>query len=384
MVPPPPDHEPEASGRLHGDIISLHPYLGYVYNPAFSDKLFDKSVNDFGFYSSTLPTTPAYRSNDFVLCITGGSVAAHLVASSEEQMIARLEATEQLRNTNVRITTISQGGYKQPQQLLGVMYFLSRGADYDAVINIDGVNEAVWYVDNDVNNNIDPSYPYGWSWHARRDNEASRQIVKTLNKQAEIRAQTAGFLIQSHLYYTATGIAAANWVRLWTARRDTALQQQALKVAKRDNHASFSQTGVHDLNSGTAITNSVAGAVKLWQRSSLEMHNYLSGRKTLYIHILQPNQYWHSSLSRSVISGSHLRGESIYGSVLPKCIGPFREAGRALSSRGVPFYDMSAFFASYSQDVYVDDCCHFDKQANHDLANAVVDILLSHLGGENL
>ena len=59
------------------------------------------------------------------------------------------------------ILTDSLGGYKQPQQLLTLAYYISLGAEFDTVINIDGFNEVALPPIHNIPKNIYPFYPVG-------------------------------------------------------------------------------------------------------------------------------------------------------------------------------------------------------------------------------
>jgi len=50
-------------------------------------------------------------------------------------------------------------GYKQPQQLLALAYFLSLGAEYDLIINLDGYNDIVLPVTDNYNLGSTPFSP---------------------------------------------------------------------------------------------------------------------------------------------------------------------------------------------------------------------------------
>jgi len=49
-------------------------------------------------------------------------------------------------------------GFKQPQQLQVLTYFLSVGQEFDMVVNIDGFNDVVWALNNNASG-LDISIP---------------------------------------------------------------------------------------------------------------------------------------------------------------------------------------------------------------------------------
>lgn len=134
----------------------LHPYFGFVANAgrratdggkpqAIGQSLGgdapletgDFEHNAHGFHSPyEYPHTPE-SPETYIVAISGGSVAAQLTLDGAGRLIKGLES----RGRRVVILNFAQAGFKQPQQLIVVAYYLSLGQRLDAVINIDGFNE---------------------------------------------------------------------------------------------------------------------------------------------------------------------------------------------------------------------------------------------------
>ena len=81
--------------------------------------------------------------------ITGSSVATDLYLRSAAVLRTELRKSPAAGRPRSQILCLALGGMKQPQQLLALEYFLSLGASFDVVINLDGFNEiALPYSEN--------------------------------------------------------------------------------------------------------------------------------------------------------------------------------------------------------------------------------------------
>lgn len=104
--------------------------------------------NNHGFFSPfDYPVLDRDRSSHFVLGVFGGSVASWFVLQAGRSLAARLEGTMAASRTAV-VLNFASGGYKQPQPLYALQYFLAVGQPFDAILLIDGFNEAALSWDN--------------------------------------------------------------------------------------------------------------------------------------------------------------------------------------------------------------------------------------------
>ena len=75
-----------------------------------------------------------------------------------DRLAAALAAAPAFRGRDIVPLCFSHEGYKQPQQLLILSYFLSIGQAFDVVVNIDGFNEVAISPLNDARG-LDISMP---------------------------------------------------------------------------------------------------------------------------------------------------------------------------------------------------------------------------------
>jgi len=137
----------------------LHPYLGFVYDNNRKD------VSTHGFFDRRViknpnaPVTPKTGDN-YIIGILGGSFAYGLsVSSSDGYIEQKLKEIPELYDKKIIIHTIAFGGWKQPQQLLALNYFITLGAHFDIIVNIDGFNEIVLPPAENVPKGVYPYYP---------------------------------------------------------------------------------------------------------------------------------------------------------------------------------------------------------------------------------
>ena len=125
----------------------LHPYFGPTHKAGLpfqlpqSETIPGVTTNNFGF--SSRYDYPFTRTNDrqLVIGIFGGSVGEWFCHMGTDQLVARLKANRFFRDRELVPICLSHQGYKQPQQLLVLAYFLSIGQEFDLVVNISGFNE---------------------------------------------------------------------------------------------------------------------------------------------------------------------------------------------------------------------------------------------------
>ncbi len=134
----------QAGINLDQSIIQrLHPFFGYVIKPGNYPKQFSVAVNRHGFLTPYEYPFIRSNSNQFIVGVFGGSVASIFAVNDNvsQGFTKKLKNFPDLANKEIIVMDFASGGYKQPQQLLILNYFLAIGQTFDVVINIDGFNE---------------------------------------------------------------------------------------------------------------------------------------------------------------------------------------------------------------------------------------------------
>ena len=142
---------PEGQAQQFTD-VGLHPYFGPVHGqgipldipPELRDTPASPArvaTNNLGFASPHDYPFAKTRDDQFIVGIFGGSVAAWFCQAGVARLTADLKQQPFFKDKDLVPLCFSHEGYKQPQQLIVLAYFLSIGQQFDLVINIDGFNE---------------------------------------------------------------------------------------------------------------------------------------------------------------------------------------------------------------------------------------------------
>jgi hypothetical protein len=139
----------------------LHPYLGFAFRPSLpisrvagpqrlcrllyglkgESSWTSLRANNHGFFSGFDYPYNKAGSRDFVIGIFSGSVAQWFALQGSERLVNELGENPAFRDRDIVVLDFSQGGFKQPQQVQTLSYFLAIGQEFDLVVNIDGFNE---------------------------------------------------------------------------------------------------------------------------------------------------------------------------------------------------------------------------------------------------
>ncbi len=379
----------DAQQTLTGD--ALHPYFGPTHRPGLIFEIPDglndargsrtpARTNNFGFVSRA--DYPVRRTDDrqFFVGIFGGSVGLWFCELGAERLFDRLGRHPALAGRVLVPVCLAHEGYKQPQQLLTLAYFLSAGQPFDLVVNIDGFNEVALGAMNEQRgydftmpsvshiepmvNLIDRATLTPEKADALAAINAGRQGVDRWAR----RANTAR-LASVHLV--------ADRVRAIVDARYRAARLRFDQLPSQGADRSLIRiTPRTAARSGPALFAEVA---RQWAEASGEMQALLAARGVPYVHVLQPNQY----ASTRVFSDAERRIAFIDAS-------PFKpgaeqgyphlrggDAQRILRERGVRFVDATGAFDRTSGQVYWDNCCHYTRLGNDVLADAIATAVLA-------
>ena len=171
------------------------------------------ATNNFGFASRY--DYPFARTNDrqFIIGIFGGSVGAFFCRVGSGRFEDDLRQSASFKNKELVTLCFSHEGYKQPQQLLVLSYFLSIGQPFDLVVNIDGFNEVALGRINDQ---------YGWDI-SMPSHEHLDPLINLVNQATLTSAELDSLYRITHDRQRLNDIAAWN-NRTWFASVDFVLR----------------------------------------------------------------------------------------------------------------------------------------------------------------
>jgi len=360
-----PKFDPEAgSMQWKGFFEVVHPYLGFVMDPQRM-----KEVSDYGFFGKASPM--ASRLNDAaVVGVFGGSVAREMGAVTGDFLAQKLKTLcPAYRNRRIVILNLGLGGYKQPQQLMTLAYFLALGAHFDAVINLDGFNDIVLTGNENFQNHVFPFFPRDWA--LRVNNLPTPDLLAGIGRLYlwdQGRKYWAALFAAGRLYNSnALGC-------LWNLGDKYFSQKHLLWAAviegtRQSGKSGYMVTGpAYGGTDETVLKDSAA----VWERCSFEMNALCQAHGIYYGHFLQPNQYDEGSKimgdreRKTAFRPDHpYRPWALHGY-------PYlRKQGKQLAKEGVHFHDLSMIFSRNDEPLYSDDCCHLNPTGMDLIASAI-------------
>ncbi|MCP3901088.1 MAG: hypothetical protein GY707_15395, partial [Desulfobacteraceae bacterium] len=145
----------------------LHPYLGFTTTGNDRNKKCpDQGVCDQR--ARTYEDFPFTKSSEknLIVAVIGGSFAHGVSHGSSSGLLENeLKKIPRFSNKEIIVYHLSIGGYKQPQQLMKLNYFLSLGAEFDIVINVDGFNEIALPGVENLSKGVHPIFPRSWYYY---------------------------------------------------------------------------------------------------------------------------------------------------------------------------------------------------------------------------
>jgi hypothetical protein len=352
-----------------GEVI--HPYLGYVIEP--SEQL---NRPYYGFPDASINP----KSNDtLVIGILGGSFAQETSEQGREALIAELKKFAGFNSQKIVIHTLALGGYKQPQQLFTLLYFLSLEAHFDIIINLDGFNEVALPLLENVSNNVSPFYPR--SWLARVGNLNDSEMLAMIGKISLLQQKRVTF---ANVFAAAPFRYSVVANILWRYFEVTFSNEQISKAAKLQNYKLQNVDDLGYVATGPLFaydTNSekYEALANFWKICSIQMHKVSTANNIAYFHFLQPNQY---------VAGTKIMKEEemriAYLENHPYKPGveagyPFLiKEGNALQTHGINFHDLTMIFAHNDNLLYKDQCCHLNAEGYNMIGSAIGKIIVEN------
>ena len=368
------------AGSTGGEVI--HPYLGYVYNPAVNNPYFTQvhgcPVSSYGFIDDKNPVFK--RAPDkLIVGVFGGSAAYYLSVQAVTALTNALHAAHVADGRQIVIVRTALGGYKQPQQLMALSYLLSLGAEFDVVLNYDGFNEVALPIAENCPKQVNPFYPRSWYYRMQTaPNERLRLLMGRVAYLRDCRAGLAALFSNSWFCHTATG--SLVW-RLMDAvyARCVACAALAVQQANTPGHDfDFSVAGPpYGASNVVQVCTDLAA---LWHQCSLQMHRLCTANGIVYIHVLQPSPYLEGCKTMTPKERQIACSDTSPFSAGARAGYPLLAAhGDELVRQGVRFHNLSAIFKDVRGDIFTDGAAHVNQQGNVILGSAVGSIMATAL-----
>lgn len=382
--------EPLAPASVQGMTgQALHPYFGPTHRPGIPFDLPESlapagskgaagapraATNNFGFTAPfDYPYTKA-DSRQFVIGIFGGSVGAWFCQVGTPRLADALRRHPYFAGRDIVPVCLSHEGYKQPQQLLVLSYFLAIGQVFDLVVNIDGFNEVALGSVN-VARGMDASMPS--AMHMAPLIDLASQQALTPEKLTLLAAITADRTRLDRLALTlnttrlASVYVATERYRQFVERRYDATRVAYDRLPPAGLDASVIRvTPPVETRTGPALFADIAAA---WMRASRLMHDSLRARGVPYVHVLQPNQYYTRRAFTADEARVALNPASPFKAGAEQGYPALVQAAMSDALRGVGLNvaDATGLFDAELAPVYIDDCCHYTRRGYELLADLI-------------
>jgi hypothetical protein len=372
--------------RLTGE--GLHPYFGQTHTPGWRFDVPERlqngatparlTNNNFGFVSPYDYPFAKTRDDQFIVGIFGGSVGVWFCQIGAHRLVEDLTRSALFARKQLVPLCFSHEGYKQPQQLLVLAYFLSIGQQFDAVVNIDGLNEVAL---GHVNNQRGLEFSMPSAQHIEPLINLVDQATLTPAKLRSLAAierhkQRLNELVER---IRGTRMASVNLVLEQLHKR--ALNEYNAELGRfanlpsnpRGNSLILPTRKVTDRQDAQLFE----AIARQWASSSVLMNEMLAARGIPYFHFLQPNQYYGSraftpaEATVALSDASPFKGPTEQGYPLLE-----REASRLTQ---VHFSSAVHAFDDERAPVYMDNCCHYTLAGNDRLADFIAARMLESL-----
>jgi len=366
--------------RLDQSIVErLHPFFGYVLKQgAFTNEKLKLKVNKHGFFSLYQYPFVKTKKNQFIIGVFGGSVANNFAVNEyvSQRLSNKLKTYPEFANKEIIVLNFGNGGYKQPQQLLSLNYFLALGQELDLVINIDGFNEVAL---SNLNNkaqvevgmpSVQHIQPLAGLANNNLSPEAMRSIVEINDNKKQLKAgidklQTC----QLALCHAVTSLQVKQLVNNY--------QQAVVKYDRQvtQSNPDTANSGIVYIPKADFVLQDAAAFDKMasmWYESSIVMNQILSSRKIKYFHFIQPNQYYPTKRAFTAKEKEiAIDNKSPYIEGVKKGYPVLLSKVDDLQKAGVNVFNAVNILDNTKETVYNDACCHYNSVGEEVLANYV-------------
>jgi hypothetical protein len=353
--------------RLNESIVErFHPFFGFIQKPG-SDFRPGFKVNNYGFISPYDYPFKKTKPNQFIIGVFGGSVASgYAVFEVQNKILPKyLKQLPGLKDREFIILSFATGGYKQPQQLLILNYFLALGQEIDMVVNIDGFNE-VALANLNNKNKIDLAMP---------SVQHILPLTNFANHSLSIKAMKATVRIQENKTRINEGLESLQHCTLAACDALTSVYIQNLVNNYRTDVMKFEkERGKQQKDDGgsviyinpnnSVLTDSVAFDRMAWNwaKSSIFMNKVLSASKVPYFHVLQPNQYYQT---KRVFGAAEkqiaFNQDTPYAKAVELGYPALFKKFPNLRKNNIDILNGVSIFDKTKEAVYVDSCCHYNQ-----------------------
>lgn len=353
----------------------FHPFFGYTHKAGL------KNTNNYGFHCSRDYPLKKESTDQYIIGIFGGSVAHDFYEKGRARLTNKLKTHANFAGKEIIYLNYALGGYKQPQQLQILTYFLSAGQELDMAINIDGFNEMIFCFNNN-RLNVDTAMPSAQHFLPMRDLMDSRTVtgeklesiwkIQTYKKdftrnEEKLRHTKLAFI---YLIFSTYGKHLYKRYRSEVVRFDHLIKPA--KPGTGDSLVNFKYSPGLD-NEGMLL----AKVATLYYRTSFTMHNAVKAWGGRYFHFLQPNQYYSKKAFSKEEQETALDERLNYNTLVKKGYPMLHRVIGVLRKNHVNAFSAAGIFDKITRTVFIDRCCHFNRLGNEIFADFIAAHILN-------
>ncbi|MEG4325665.1 hypothetical protein QUB37_18510 [Microcoleus sp. AT3-A2] len=371
--------------RLNQSIVErFHPFFGFIQKPS-ADFRPGFKVNNYGFISPYDYPLKKTKKNQFIIGVFGGSVASNYgVFEVQNKILPQyLKQLPGLKDKEFVILSFATGGYKQPQQLLILNYFLALGQELDLVVNIDGFNEVALSNLNNKNQ-VDlamPSIQHILPLTSLANNSLSLKAMKATIRIQENKARiNQGLERLQHCSLAACDALTSVYVQNLVNNYKT----DVIKFEKERTKQQKDDSGsVIYINTNKSVLQDSVAFQEMalnWAKSSIFMHKVLSASNVPYFHILQPNQYYQTKrVFGEAEKQIAFNKDTPYAKAVQIGYPALFKKFPNLEKNNINLVNAVNVFDKTKEAVYVDSCCHYNQAGEVVFSNYVGRSILESL-----
>ncbi len=269
-------------------VLRFHPFFGFV------DRTNLNVVNNQGFYSSYNFPYSKRKPNEYIIAITGGSVAARVeLTGAKQRIVDVLKQSPYFRNKPITVINFGMGAYKQPQQLIALAYFLSIGQQIDLLVNIDGLNEVALSSIN-YHQSVDMFMPSADIMrpllNLANQTFLSTEDLQTLAKIAQYKSQ----LVQIRSKLSQSRVASNYFILEQWERLLQKKYHRQIELLTKSQYKEIAESIIYvpPMNGRMNDEKIFKEIAHQWANSLILMKVLLDSKQIRFLAILQPNQYF--------------------------------------------------------------------------------------------
>ncbi len=364
--------EPFNPGRQFIAPAVIHPYSGAVMEPKDDGGALSIDgryrVTEYGFVD-TGPPIHRCSPERVIVGILGGSVARQFGQNATDILAHEFSQIPAFAGRQIQFVRLASNGYKQPQQLMTVNYLFTLGAEFDILINLDGVNEAALPGIDNVPVGVFSAYPRDWG--KMIVSTASPEFVRMAGYVAYLRKQERDDAVWfGSIPWRYSPTALLVWgMRKNRSNHSISDQLQAMSRYTKKEMTYCGSGPPEHFESDKAM---YEHCTDLWRRSSILLHQVCAARGIRYFHFLQPNQYVLGSkpIGRDEAAEAVKEGSPMCVAIRA-CFPLMQAQAPLLAQAGVDFTDLTGVFADHPEPIYNDICCHMEMSGDLIMAKAI-------------